>query len=144
MKQSYFMEVLKFLAEFKWPYLAYVLPVFIFFLIVYLRYKKYIFENASRFIQWIRPSFETNGKASTEKLLAFSISIGAYIPGRTMFSLNSNDPVHQLWALGIDALFICVLIRIISPQQLIELKNGTIDRTQDTQTTTTIHEESKQ
>lgn len=119
-----FIEALKFLAETKWGYLAYALPLILFSLIFYLRNKKILASNVLGFINWLRPGFETGGTSSAEKVTACMAMLCVYIPGRLIFCFTISDPVHLLWGSAIDATLILVLFRIISPQQLIDLKNG--------------------
>lgn len=119
-----FIEAIKFMAETKWAYLAYALPLILFSLIFYLRNKKLLAANAMGFINWLRPGFETGGTSSAEKLTAFTAIVCTYIPGRLIFCFSTVDPIHYLWGSIIDATFICVLFKIISPQQLIDLRNG--------------------
>lgn len=118
------MEALKFMAEAKWGYLAYALPLLIFLLIFYLKNKKAIIYGVSNLIVWLKPGFEIGGTSSAEKITAVWLLITTYTPGRLYFSFNATDAVHLLWGSLLDAVFICVLYGIVKPQQLIDLKNG--------------------
>jgi len=117
-------DVIKYLVEFQWLYIAYALPAVLLLMWFYFKNKEAIFSRFNGFVNWIRPSFETGGFASPEKLTAFSITTFAYIPGRLIFALQITDPVHLLYGSVIDAVFVLVLYKIISPAQLLELKDG--------------------
>lgn len=121
---DYSVEAIKYLAQTRWVYFAYALPLIIFMLVFYIRHKKEIFSNLMSVIKWLKPSFETGGVASPEKLTAFAVTAFAYIPGRLIFAIQNSDPIHLLYGSGIDALFVLVLYRIISPAQIVELKTG--------------------
>lgn len=113
----------KYLVEFQWSYVAYALPALFILILFYFRNRKRIFTGFSGFINWLKPSFETGGFASPEKITAAMVITFAYLPGNILIMLSS-DAVHRNWALGINAVFVLVLFRIITPQQLAELKNG--------------------
>lgn len=117
-------EVLVYLAENKFGYLAYAVPLFILVVIFYLINKKILIENTKSFIQWLKPGFEIGGTCSAEKVTAVWLLITTYTPGRLYFSFNATDPIHLLWGSVLDATFILVVYGIVKPQQLIDLKNG--------------------
>jgi hypothetical protein len=114
----------KYLVEFQWSYIAYAVPVALIILFFYLKNKKAISDGFKGFINWMRPSLETGGFSSPEKLTAFTVLGAVYIPASIIFAIQSKDPAHSLIALIVHATFICVLFKIISPAQLLELKNG--------------------
>lgn len=116
--------LLKYLASSHWVYLAYAIPFMAFMLVFYLKYKQDMFVGLRNFILWIKPSFETAGQASPEKLTAFALTVFAYIPNRWVYSLRVTDPLHLLYAFVLDGIIILILYRIISPAQLIELREG--------------------
>jgi hypothetical protein len=114
----------KYLVANKWHYVAFTMPIFVILFSFYIRNKNQIFSNAKGFIRWIKPSFETGNFANAEKLTAFGVLNCAYLPSRLYFAFQISDPIHLLYGSTLDAFFILVLYRIISPQNIIELKNG--------------------
>jgi hypothetical protein len=117
-------SAIEYLAKVQWRYFAYVLPSILFCLFFYLRNKKSIFSSFNEFIKWVKHSFEQGGHASPEKLTAFAVTSFSYIPTRLIFALQVTEPKHLLLGSILDAVYVCVLYRIITPQQVMELKNG--------------------
>ncbi len=126
-------DFFKSLSTTHWSYLAIGVPCSIFTLIFYLRNKAILGGLLLTLFQWLRPSLETNNMASPEKLTAFAITAFTYIPCRLIFTwkvlmMETNDVWHIVIGLLIgsliDAGYTLMLYKILSPQQLIELKNG--------------------
>jgi hypothetical protein len=117
-------SAIEWLATVQWKYFAYVLPTLLFCLFFYLRNKRTIFHAFKGFITWVKPSFEIGNFASCEKLTAFAVTTFSYIPTRIIFTLQVVDPKYLLGGLILDAVYVCVLYRIITPQHVIELKSG--------------------
>ena len=134
-------QIISWLIEHKWHYIVAGLPISIFLLIFYLRNKEIIANYFKEFILWAKPSLETNGKASTEKLVWFTVTLLAYIPCRLIFTIkivthDSEDIWHivigLLFGSLIDAAYGLLLGKIITPAQIIELKNGLNIKIDDT------------
>lgn len=117
-------DIIKYMVEFQWSYLAYGLPVFLILIAFYFRNRNRIFAGFHAFITWIRPSLETGGTANPEKITAFAITVFAYIPASLLFALQVKDAIHLLYALGIHAGYVLILFKIISPQSILEAKAG--------------------
>jgi hypothetical protein len=117
-------SAIEWLATVQWTYLAYALPSILFALFFYLRNKKAIFYAFKGFVIWVKPSFEIGNFASCEKLTAFAVTTFSYIPTRIIFTLSVVDPKYLLGGLVLDTIYTCVLYKIITPQNLIELKTG--------------------
>ena len=131
----------RFLAESKWMYLAYVLPLFIFLIAFYLRNKKLAIEWFILFVKWIKESVESGGMANAERLTAFGIMVFCVIPGHFFFfKIPTVSAEHWLWLFTIDFAFILILYKIITPSQLLELKG--IVKTKE-QNTTEVNEPSE-
>jgi hypothetical protein len=119
---------LQYVAESHWAYLVYWLPFTVFLIVFYLKNKKVIGTSFMSFILWAKESLETAHQASPEKLTAFMVMNAVYIPSRLMYAIKVTDPLHLLYGTVLDAIFVCVLYRIITPQQLVELKGGLISK----------------
>lgn len=113
-----------FILNTQWQYFAYVVPLVVFNVILLWRNRKFIREGIVIVVKWMRPSMESGGTASPEKLTAFAVLNFVYIPGRLRFVWTIDDPWHQLLAFCLDVVFILILFRIISPREVIELKTG--------------------
>lgn len=113
----------KYLIMSQWSYVAYALPFFIGMIWFYFKHKNRIFHNFAGFIQWLRPSFETGGYASAEKCTAAVVMV-VYVISSLIYIVQCTDSLHKLYSLIVHAVFILVLFRIITPQQLQELKDG--------------------
>lgn len=118
------MNTLEFIFHSKWSYFAYFLPLLIGITFFYWRNKNGIFYSTKTFVSWAKNSMETGGQASAEKMTAFTILNLAYIPSRLKFAWTVIDPLHLLWAMLLDTVFILILFRIITPKDMIELKAG--------------------
>ncbi len=125
--------IFQFLSLTHWMYLVIGLPFTIFIVIFYFRNKAVLGGALINLIEWARPSLETNGKASTEKISVFVVMNAVYVPNRLIFTIKifniiSNDIWHilvgGLMGSALDIIFILMLLKILSPQQLIELKSG--------------------
>jgi hypothetical protein len=117
-------EILYWMAEHKWIYLAYWLPFIIFSIRFYVKNKLAIKDAFFNFIMWAKNSLETNQQADADKITAFMVVNFAYLPGRLYYIITIKDPLHLLYGSGIDALFTLVLYQIIRPKDIIELKSG--------------------
>jgi len=117
-------EILYWLANNKWIYLAYWLPLVIFSMRFYAKNKLAISEAFFAAVVWARHSLETAGQASPEKITAFVIINTVYIPGRLVFVWKITEPIHLLYGSLIDAALVLILYRIITPSQILELKSG--------------------
>ena len=123
-------EILYWLAHNKWVYLAYWLPLVIFIVRFYRANKADIGKDFDSFIEWARHSLETNKEASAEKITAFIVINFVYVPGRLYFVYKIIDPLHLLYGSLIDAALVLILYKIITPANLIELKNRFPERFQ--------------
>ncbi len=110
--------------EVQWMYVAYAIPVFLIIIMFYFKNKKVIFSGFSGFIAWLRPSFETNGHASPEKLTAFAVTAFTYIPSRNIYTLQHQDAWYSLVGSIVDTVFVLVLYKILTPKNIAEIKNG--------------------
>lgn len=123
-------EIIDYIFTTKWKYFAYTVPSILIIVLFYLKNKKIIFDNLKGFIRWVKPSLESMGMASPEKLTAFTVLCLTYVPSRWVFVIGvfteviKIDAIHLLYGSAMDLLFILVLFRIISPQQIIELRTG--------------------
>lgn len=126
------MNFIHYIAESRWTYLAYWLPLIIFCILFYLRNKSLVLNSIGYILKWTRLSLESNGKPCLEKIIAFGIMNGAFIPCCIIFMVKIFSQIKDefyvicggLGCLLIIASFMLMLLRILSPQQLIELKNG--------------------
>lgn len=121
---SMMLDMLKYLIESRWSYIAIAVPLFLFGLLFYLKNKQSISEAFYKFVLWARPSLEAGGKASPEKIAAFVVINFVYVPGRLIFVIKNNDPLHLLYGSAIDATLALLLFRIITPGQILELKGN--------------------
>jgi hypothetical protein len=113
-------KYLDFAMNTRWMYFAYVLPL----VVILYRNRLLIREGFVQLIRWSKPSMESGGTASPEKLTAFAVLNLVYIPGRLRFIWTSDDPWHQILGFAMDITFILLLFRIISPREVIELRTG--------------------
>lgn len=118
------MSTLEIILESKWSYFAYFLPFLIGSTIFYFRNKNGICSSMKTFLNWAKNSLETGGQASAEKLTAFTIITLAYIPSRLKFAWTVTDPLHLLWGMLLDTVFVLILYRIITPKDMIELRSS--------------------
>lgn len=87
----------------------------------------------SKFINWLRPSFEGNdNKASSRKLTAFAV-VFTYVYCRMQFAkMVVVVNKYVIWAFSIDAVFILLLFSIITIQHIVELFKIYKDKNNDT------------
>lgn len=124
-------DFIQFINDKQLMYVVFVTTMILSFVLFYLRNKTTISNYFVSFIKWAKPSLETNDQASPEKIIALIMSL-SFITCNIIFMVKIftlvSDVTHVviggLGCLAITGGFILLLLRIISPQQLIELKNG--------------------
>lgn len=129
-------QAIEWLAENHWIYTAFLVPIVFILYKFYKKNKVGISKSFFSLIDWIKPSFEENGKSSAEKLTAFTIVNIGFIPCSWIFMYRlmtfSTDIWHVvvggLGCLSIHGLVVLMLYKIMKPAHLLLLKKGLTEK----------------
>jgi hypothetical protein len=116
--------VVEYLGTTRWYWLAYIVPSVVILIYAIKQNKEVIYWLLREIYDFTKQSLMTDGKPDATKIIAFLVTTFAFIPVVWYCAYSIKEPMHLLWLVGIVATFILVLLRIVLPAHLIELKNG--------------------
>lgn len=120
-------EIIQYLGTTRWYWLAYIVPSVIIFIYFVKANKNQIYYLLSAVLRFVKASLLTDGKPDATKIIAFMVTNFAFIPICLYCAYSIKTPYELIILVGVVATFILVLLRIVLPAHLIELKNGKKD-----------------
>jgi energy-converting hydrogenase Eha subunit E len=119
-----FWDAIVYLGTTRWYWLAYIMPSVWILIWFFRKNKTQIFVFTVAVLEFIRDSLKTDGRPDATKIIAFFVTNVAFIPVYLYCAYAIKEAWQLIWLVGVGAVFILVLLRIVLPAHLIELKNG--------------------
>jgi hypothetical protein len=117
-------EILFYLGTTRWYWLAYIVPSIVLLIMFMNKNKIEIYDFLVKLLIFVSDSLKTDNKPDATKIIAFVVTNFAFIPVALFCAYSIKDPLHLVLLVTVIATFILVLLRIVLPAHLIELKNG--------------------
>ena len=108
----------------RWVYTMYIVPSVIIFIYAIKKNKDLIKSFLIEVHEFTKLSLMTDGRPDATKIIAFVVTNFCFLPVTLYCAYAIKDAWHLIWLVGVIAVFILVLLRIVLPAHLIELKNG--------------------